>query len=139
MALLWILNLSDGEHSLLDIAKTSALPFQEIVFASTPYYKPVCYKKTDNNKWEKPMKVVFFCGGLGSRLHEYTSTIPKPMVEIEGRPILWHLMMYYAHFGHTDFILCLGYKGEQIKAYFEANQNQMAQPWLDHYLCRYGC
>lgn len=64
------------------------------------------------------MKVVLFCGGLGTRLREHSETIPKPMVVIGERPILWHLMKYYAHFGHTDFILCLGYQGEQIRHYF---------------------
>lgn len=64
------------------------------------------------------MKVVLFCGGLGTRLREYSETIPKPMVEIGYRPIIWHLMRYYAHFGHKDFILCLGYKGDYIKNYF---------------------
>jgi glucose-1-phosphate cytidylyltransferase len=64
------------------------------------------------------MKVVLFCGGLGTRLREYSETIPKPMVEIGGRPLMWHLMRYYAHFGHKDFILCLGYKGEYTKEYF---------------------
>ena len=64
------------------------------------------------------MKVVLFCGGLGMRLREYSDTLPKPMVEIGYRPILWHLMKYYAHFGHKDFILCLGYRGDIIKNYF---------------------
>jgi glucose-1-phosphate cytidylyltransferase len=64
------------------------------------------------------MKVVLFCGGLGTRLREYSETIPKPMVEIGYRPIIWHLMRYYAHFGHKEFILCLGYKGDYIKNYF---------------------
>jgi glucose-1-phosphate cytidylyltransferase len=64
------------------------------------------------------MKVVLFCGGLGTRLKEYSETIPKPMVDIGYRPILWHLMRYYAHFGHTEFILCLGYRGDIIKNYF---------------------
>ena len=64
------------------------------------------------------MKVVIFCGGLGMRLREYSETIPKPMVAIGYRPILWHVMRYYAHFGHKDFILCLGYKGDSIKKYF---------------------
>jgi glucose-1-phosphate cytidylyltransferase len=64
------------------------------------------------------MKVVLFCGGLGTRLKEYSDTIPKPMVEIGYRPMMWHLMRYYAHFGHKDFILCLGYKGDYIKRYF---------------------
>ncbi len=64
------------------------------------------------------MKVVLFCGGLGMRLREYDDTIPKPMVPIGDRPILWHVMKYYAHFGHKDFILCLGYRGDAIKSYF---------------------
>jgi glucose-1-phosphate cytidylyltransferase len=64
------------------------------------------------------MKVVLFCGGLGMRLREYSENVPKPMVTIGSRPILWHVMKYYAHYGHTDFILCLGYKGHVIKDYF---------------------
>src|SRR5919106_774644 len=64
------------------------------------------------------MKVVLFCGGLGMRMREFSETIPKPMVPIGNRPILWHLMRYYAHYGHKDFILCLGYRGEAIKSYF---------------------
>jgi glucose-1-phosphate cytidylyltransferase len=64
------------------------------------------------------MKVVLFCGGMGTRLKEYSETIPKPMVEIGYRPIMWHLMKYYASFGHTEFILCLGYRGDIIKNYF---------------------
>lgn len=64
------------------------------------------------------MKVVLFCGGLGMRLREYDDTIPKPMVPIGYRPILWHVMKYYAHFGHKDFVLCLGYRGDAIKNYF---------------------
>jgi glucose-1-phosphate cytidylyltransferase len=64
------------------------------------------------------MKVVIFCGGLGMRLREAGDDIPKPMVQIGHRPILWHLMKYYANYGHTDFILCLGYRGDVIKKYF---------------------
>ena len=64
------------------------------------------------------MKVILFCGGLGTRLREFSGDIPKPMVEIGYRPILWHVMKYYAHFGHKDFILCLGYKANIIKNYF---------------------
>jgi len=64
------------------------------------------------------MKVVLFCGGAGMRLRGYSDDVPKPMVQIGTRPLLWHLMKYYAHFGHKDFILCLGYKGSVIKDYF---------------------
>jgi glucose-1-phosphate cytidylyltransferase len=64
------------------------------------------------------MKVVLFCGGLGTRLREHSDTIPKPLVPIGYRPILWHLMRYYAHYGHKEFILCLGYRGEMIRDYF---------------------
>jgi glucose-1-phosphate cytidylyltransferase len=64
------------------------------------------------------MKVVLFCGGLGMRLREYSEHIPKPMVNIGYRPILWHVMKYYAHYGHKQFILCLGYGGDVIKNYF---------------------
>jgi glucose-1-phosphate cytidylyltransferase len=64
------------------------------------------------------MKVVLFCGGFGTRLREHSETIPKPMVCIGTRPILWHLMRYYAHFGHREFILCLGYRGDLVKQYF---------------------
>ena len=64
------------------------------------------------------MKVVLFCGGLGMRLKEYSEIIPKPMINIGYRPILWHVMKYYAHFGHKEFILCLGYKADIIKNYF---------------------
>jgi glucose-1-phosphate cytidylyltransferase len=64
------------------------------------------------------MKVVLFCGGQGMRLREYSERIPKPLVDVGPRPILWHLMNYYAHFGHKDFILCLGYGADAIKKYF---------------------
>ena len=64
------------------------------------------------------MKVVLFCGGLGMRLRDYADNVPKPMVPIGYRPIIWHLMKYYAHFGHKDFVLCLGYRGDLIKHYF---------------------
>jgi glucose-1-phosphate cytidylyltransferase len=64
------------------------------------------------------MKVVLFCGGLGTRLREHSDTIPKPLVNVGYRPILWHLMRYYAHYGHKDFLLCLGYRGDMIREYF---------------------
>jgi glucose-1-phosphate cytidylyltransferase len=64
------------------------------------------------------MKVVILAGGLGTRLAEETEVKPKPMVEIGGRPILWHIMKQYAHYGHKEFFIALGYKGEVIKRYF---------------------
>lgn len=73
------------------------------------------------------MKVVLFCGGLGTRLREHSDTIPKPLVNIGYRPMIWHLMRYYAHYGHKEFILCLGYRGDMIKEYF-VNYNE----WLSN-------
>lgn len=64
------------------------------------------------------MKVVIFAGGLGTRIAEETDVRPKPMVEIGGKPILWHIMKIYSHYGFNDFIICLGYKGYMIKEYF---------------------
>jgi glucose-1-phosphate cytidylyltransferase len=64
------------------------------------------------------VKVVLFCGGLGTRLREHSDTIPKPLVNVGYRPLIWHLMRYYAHFGHKEFILCLGYRGDMIRDYF---------------------
>lgn len=64
------------------------------------------------------MRVVLFCGGLGTRMREYPEPVPKPMIRIGYRPILWHVMKYYAHHGHKDFILCLGYRADIIKNYF---------------------
>jgi glucose-1-phosphate cytidylyltransferase len=64
------------------------------------------------------MKVVIFCGGQGLRLREYSEAIPKPMAPIGPRPILWHEMRYFSHWGHRDFVLCLGYRAEAIKEYF---------------------
>jgi glucose-1-phosphate cytidylyltransferase len=64
------------------------------------------------------VKVVLFCGGLGLRLREHAESLPKPMVTIGPRPVIWHVMKYYAHYGHKDFILCLGYRSDTIKNYF---------------------
>src|SRR5262245_56192828 len=74
------------------------------------------------------MKVVVLCGGAGTRLREETEFRPKPMVEVGGRPILWHIMKLYAHYGFRDFVLCLGYRGQMIKEYFlnyEAMNNDL--------------
>src|SRR5450830_1863496 len=93
------------------------------------------------------MKVVILAGGLGTRIAEETSTRPKPMVEVGGRPIIWHIMKIYSHYGFNDFIVCLGYKGYVIKEFFanyflhqsdltidlQANgfevHNNYAEPW----------
>ena len=64
------------------------------------------------------MKVVLFCGGLGTRIREYSENIPKPMIPVGQQPILWHLMKYYSDQGHRDFVLCLGYKANTIKDFF---------------------
>ena len=64
------------------------------------------------------MKVVIFCGGQGTRLREETEHRPKPMIEVGGKPILWHIMKSFAAYGHTEFILCLGYKQHVIREYF---------------------
>jgi glucose-1-phosphate cytidylyltransferase len=83
------------------------------------------------------MKVVIFCGGQGTRLRDYSENVPKPMVPIGYRPILWHVMKYYAHFGHKDFVLCLGYRADAIKNYFLnydeciSNDFQLAQGGKD--------
>lgn len=64
------------------------------------------------------MKVVLFCGGLGMRMRADNQSLPKPMMPIGPRPVLWHVMRYYAHFGHTEFVLCLGHGAEAVKEYF---------------------
>lgn len=64
------------------------------------------------------MKVVLFCGGLGTRIREYSESIPKPMIPVGSHPIMWHVMQYYSRYGHRDFVLCLGYKANVIKDYF---------------------
>ena len=69
------------------------------------------------------MKVILLAGGFGTRLGEYTDLIPKPMVQVGGKPILWHIMQNYAHFGHKDFYLALGYKSDVIKDYILNNRS----------------
>jgi glucose-1-phosphate cytidylyltransferase len=79
------------------------------------------------------MKVVIFCGGLGVRMGEETRRIPKPMIEIGGKPILWHIMRYYSMWGHDDFILCLGYKGDVVKQFFLSYNGALLNDFvLDH-------
>jgi glucose-1-phosphate cytidylyltransferase len=64
------------------------------------------------------VKVVLFCGGLGTRIRDYSESVPKPMVPVGNHPILWHVMQYYSQYNHNDFILCLGYKANVVKTYF---------------------
>jgi glucose-1-phosphate cytidylyltransferase len=71
------------------------------------------------------MKTVLFCGGLGTRIRDYAENIPKPMIPVGDKPILWHLMDYYSQYGHKDFILCLGYKSNVIKEFFLNNRPQL--------------
>lgn len=76
------------------------------------------------------MKVVLFCGGQGTRLREYSETIPKPLVKIGFRPIVWHLMKYYAYYGHKDFILCLGHQADVIKDYFLNYKEELSNDFV---------
>jgi glucose-1-phosphate cytidylyltransferase len=76
------------------------------------------------------VKVVIFCGGLGVRMGEETQRIPKPMIRIGNRPILWHIMRYFADWGHTDFVLCLGYKGDVIKEYFLSYNEALSHEFI---------
>ena len=71
------------------------------------------------------MKVILLAGGFGTRLSEYTDTVPKPMVQIGGKPILWHIMNFYAQYNHKNFYIALGYKGEVIKKYF----SKISEKW----------
>jgi glucose-1-phosphate cytidylyltransferase len=76
------------------------------------------------------VKVVIFCGGQGLRMREASEAAPKPMIPIGSRPVLWHVMKYYAHFGFTDFVLCLGYKAEVIKQFFLTYSEAMANDFV---------
>jgi glucose-1-phosphate cytidylyltransferase len=76
------------------------------------------------------MKVVLFCGGLGTRIRDYSENIPKPLIPIGTRPILVNLMRYYAHYGHKDFVLCLGYRAESIKQYFLEYNEAMSNDFV---------
>src|SRR5690242_11704246 len=79
---------------------------------------PACPHALEPNWGDRAMKAVILAGGLGTRLTEETSTRPKPMVEIGGKPILWHIMKMYSAHGITEFVICCGYKGYVIKEYF---------------------
>ena len=78
------------------------------------------------------MKVVIFCGGMSIRMGEATQRIPKPMITIGNRPMLWHIMKWYASWGHKEFVLCLGYRAEVVKEYFLAYNEH----WFDDELFR---
>ena len=78
------------------------------------------------------MKVVLFCGGQGMRLREYSETVPKPMVPIGPQPILWHVMRYYAHFGHRQFVLCLGHGARAIREYFLNYREELYNDMVMH-------
>ena len=81
------------------------------------------------------MKTVLFCGGLGTRIREYSESIPKPMIPVGDKPILWHLMHYYSQYGHKDFVLCLGYKANVIKEFF---LNYRPQTYADCVVSGFG-
>ena len=83
------------------------------------------------------MKTIILAGGFGTRLSEYTSLIPKPMVEIGGKPILYHVMSHYAKYGYTDFLLALGYKSEVIKKYFMDFDIFNNYNFFNYYFCKY--
>jgi glucose-1-phosphate cytidylyltransferase len=80
-------------------------------------------------------EVVILCGGMGTRMKEETRVRPKPMVEIGGRPILWHIMKYYSHFGFHKFVLALGYKGGQIREYFHAKPHSLSASGRCEIIC----
>ncbi|WP_088347393.1 MULTISPECIES: glucose-1-phosphate cytidylyltransferase [Rhodomicrobium] len=81
------------------------------------------------------MKVVLFCGGLGTRIREYSESIPKPMIPVGHQPIMWHIMQYYSQYGHRDFVLCLGYKANIIKDFF---LNYRPQSFADCVVSNHG-
>ena len=76
------------------------------------------------------MKVVLFCGGQGLRMREFSNRIPKPLAPIGERPVLWHVMKYYASYGHRDFVLCLGYQGDVIKNYFRSYDETISNDFV---------
>jgi glucose-1-phosphate cytidylyltransferase len=78
------------------------------------------------------MKVVLFCGGLGMRLREYSETVPKPMVPVGAHPVIWHVMRYYAHFGHREFVLCLGHGGRAIREFFLGYREELYNDMVMH-------
>lgn len=81
------------------------------------------------------MKVVLFCGGMGTRIREYSESIPKPMIPVGHQPIMWHIMQYYSQYGHRDFVLCLGYKANIIKDFF---LNYRPQSYADCVVSQHG-
>src|ERR1700738_4545334 len=100
------------------IARTTSICYQFNVLAAGRRRLGLARCFLSNSEIAYPMKVVLLAGGLGTRISEETQVKPKPMVEIGGQPILWHIMMLYSKYGFNDFIVCLGYKGYVIKEYF---------------------
>ena len=89
---------------------------------------------------ETPMKVVIFCGGLGLRMGETSPRVPKPMIPVGDRPMLWHIMQYYSSFGHYDFVLCLGYRERWSKEYFLNYQEALTNDFvLRTAVARWSC
>ena len=76
------------------------------------------------------MKVVIFCGGAGIRMGEATQRIPKPMIPVGSRPILWHIMKWYSLWGHNEFVLCLGYRAQAVKEYFLAYSEALGNDFV---------
>ena len=109
---------SDGEGRRVDSA------------ANTCQTKRSGARRRQHYAWTRPVKVVIFAGGFGVRMGEQTQRIPKPIIRVGEQPILWHIMKYYASWGHKDFILCLGYKAETIKEYFLSYNEALANDFV---------
>jgi glucose-1-phosphate cytidylyltransferase len=99
------------------------------------YHEPAFDSPITLRRGPRYMKVVLFCGGLGTRIRDYSEAVPKPMIPVGHQPMLLHIMQYYSHYGHRDFVLCLGYKANVIKDYF-LNVNPSA--FSDIVISEYG-
>src|SRR5665213_4563481 len=109
-----------GNLQWIDQLNRKSVPMRVLIHSSLDAGKflPGMYRNIATEPYRTSMKAIILAGGLGSRLAEETSARPKPMVEIGGQPILWHIMKIYSHYGINDFIVCLGYKGYMIKEFF---------------------
>src|SRR5215212_1865851 len=105
------MRLSRSCHMCATGAASSSCPFPKFRCADNG-------EPRRENKRSRAVKVVLFCGGMGMRLREHAEALPKPIVPVGHRPIIWHVMKYYAYYGHKDFVLCLGYNSAVIKEYF---------------------